>query len=524
MLLLLLISGGPALADVSLPSATIVVYNSNVPESVALAKFYAQKRGIARDHLVALRCPVEEEITRGQYDTSIRDPLREIFRQRGWWQTTGEGAETRVMTTSIKFVALMKGMPLKVHAAEAYPGDKVMAGPIGGRNEASVDSELVILARFAPEISGAINNPYFLSFRAITEIPDAPVLLVCRLDAPRAETVRQMITDAIEVEKNGLWGRAYVDGARNTSGGLEMGDRWLAEIPPQLRRVGVPTVYDNEPALFPEGYPMSDCALYYGWYAAQVAGPFAQPSFRFVPGAVAVHIYSFSASTIRDPNASWVGALLTRGAAATLGNVYEPYLQLTTSLSIFNDRLLHGFTFAESAYMATQSASWMGVMVGDPLYRPYASWLQLDPKRTPAPAVSEWKMYHDFAVRNVSAEPADFRKLARQAASRARNGPMIEDLGQIDAEEGNWASAATQFQQARSIYTKRDDILRASLLEANAWAKQGKPKRGLEVVRSVLRIVSDPPTVALFRKLEAELGPSPAPLGAPVVPAATPRP
>ena len=91
MLLLLLISGGLALAADSLPSATIVVYNSDVPESVALAKFYAQKRGIPRDHLVALRCPVDEEITRGQYDKSIRDPLREIFRERGWWQTAGRG-------------------------------------------------------------------------------------------------------------------------------------------------------------------------------------------------------------------------------------------------------------------------------------------------------------------------------------------------------------------------------------------------------------------------------------------------
>src|SRR6187551_2220733 len=161
MLLFLLISAGPTRGEIPLPSATIVVYNSEVPESVTLAKFYAEKRGIARDHLVALRCPVEEEITRGQYDTSIRDPLREVFRERDWWQTTGEGAETRVTTSSIKFVALMKGMPLKVHTAEAYPGDKVMPGPIGGRNEASVDSELVVLARFAPQISGAINNPYF---------------------------------------------------------------------------------------------------------------------------------------------------------------------------------------------------------------------------------------------------------------------------------------------------------------------------------------------------------------------------
>src|SRR5207302_6965128 len=106
------------------------------------------------------------------------------------------------------------------------------------------------------------------------------------------------------------------------------------------------------PALFPEAYPMTDCALYYGWYAGTVAGPFTQPDFRFLPGAVAVHIHSFSANTLRDPNANWVGPLVAKGAAASLGNVYEPYLQLTSHLDIFNDRLLHGFTFAESAYMS----------------------------------------------------------------------------------------------------------------------------------------------------------------------------
>jgi len=29
---------------------------------------------------------------------------------------------------------------------------------------------------------------------------------------------------------------------------------------------------------------MTDCALYYGWYAGGVAGPFIEPDFRFVPG------------------------------------------------------------------------------------------------------------------------------------------------------------------------------------------------------------------------------------------------
>src|SRR6185295_9208264 len=135
----------------------------------------------------------------------------------------------------------------------------------------------------------------------------------------------------------------------------------------------------------------------------------------------------------RDENANWAGPLLARGAAATIGNVYEPYLQLTAHLDIFNDRLLHGFTFAESANMATPVLSWMDVAVGDPLYRPFASWLQLDANRD-SRKKNDWRMYHDFAVKNGSRPPADYITLARMAASRADNGPMIEDLGMIEKE------------------------------------------------------------------------------------------
>ena len=513
--LLLLIFVAAALrtawAEPALAPATIVVFNSNDRESADLAKFYAGKRGIARDHVVGLACSRDEEISREEYDRTIAAPLRQIFREQKWW-TLRESADepTRVSGNTIRFIALIRGMPLKIRPTDAYPGDKVGNGPIGNRNDASVDSELSVLARFSSEVSGAVTNPYFQSYRAIAEAPDSPVMLVGRLDAPSAQTVRRMINDAVEAEKNGLWGRAFVDGAQNT-GGLEVGDRWLRETTGQLHKVGVPVVYDDAPGILPDGYPVSDCALYYGWYSDRVAGPFAQPSFRFSPGAVAVHIHSYSASTLRDPAANWVAPLLTQGAAASLGNVYEPYLQLTTNLSILNDRLLHGFTFAESAYMATPAVSWMHVMVGDPLYRPYASWLQIDAKAATAKAaVPPWKMYHDFAVQNVARPTAEYRTLARQVASRAKNGPMIEDLGLMEARDGKWPSATTHFQQARSLYTKREDILRSVLHEADSWAKQGKPRRALEVVRSVLRIVSDAPTLALFKKMEQDLAP-PAP-------------
>lgn len=502
-------------ADSSLAPATIVVFNRDDPESTELAKFYAQQRGIARDHLVGLACSREEEITREEYDRTIAEPLREIFRQREWW-TLRETAEQQpaVVTNSIRFVALIKGIPLKVRPASGYPGDEPGTGMVEGRSDASVDSELSVLGRFSKEISGAQINSYFQSYKPILEFGDPRLMLVCRLDAPTAATVRRMIVDAIETEKSGLWGRAFVDGAQNKNGGWEIGDRWLAEIPEQLRKAGIPVVYDDAAAIFPDGFPVTDCALYYGWYSAAVAGPFAQPGFRFLPGAIAVHIHSFSANTLRDPFANWAGPLLVQGAAATLGNVYEPYLQLTTHLNVFNDRLLHGFTFAESAYMASEALSWMPVMVGDPLYRPYASWLQLEARPERGGAVSDWKMYHEFAVKNGSRPAPEFRSLARQAALRARNAPMIEDLGLMEARDGNFPSATRHFQQARSLYTQRDDLLRVVLEEAGSWIKQNKKKRALDLVRSVTRIVSEGPTAAMLKKLEADLRP----------PAATPRP
>jgi uncharacterized protein (TIGR03790 family) len=506
LLLVLFVIGcaGRAQAEESLAPLTIVIFNSNIPESAELAKFYAEKRAIARDHVVGLACSRDEEITRDEYDRTIAEPLREIFQKRNWWTVREVDGRPTVTTSSIRIVALMKGMPLKIHAAENYPGDKVGEGPIGNRNEASVDSELSTLSANRHEISGVIVNPFFQSYRSIRDGSEATVLLVCRLDAPSAATVRRMITDAIETEKKGLWGRAYVDAAHNTSPGFEVGDRWLADVVEQFHKVGVPVVYEETPALFPTGYPMSDCALYYGWYASGVTGPFAESDFHFTPGAIAVHIHSFSASSLRDANAGWVAPLLTKGAAASTGNVYEPYLQLTPHLDILNDRLLHGFTFAESSYMATQVLSWMAVMVGDPLYRPYASWLGFDSVSGPN---SDWAMYHDFAVANSAKPAAEFRPLARQAASRAKNGVMIEDLGLMEARDGNFASACTHFQQARTLYTKRDDILRVVLEEADAWKNQNQPKRALDLVRSVLKIVSDTPTVALLKKIEQDLAP-----------------
>ncbi|MFN2541121.1 MAG: TIGR03790 family protein [Chthoniobacterales bacterium] len=493
-------------AEQSLPGLTIVVYNRNVPESVALAKFYAEQRGIARDHLVGLTCSVDEEISREEYDANIANPLRDVFKKRHWWtlKPTADHRES-VTSSSIRFVALIKGIPLKIRPADKYAGDVPGPAPIANRNEASVDSELTVLGLFSRQISGEKSNPYFQSFRPIGEFENPVLLLVCRLDAPNGASVRRMIVDGIAAEQNGLWGRAYVDGAHSSAGGaFAIGEKWLAGVVSQFHNTGVPVVYDDTPELFPETYPMTDCALYYGWYAGGVTGPFTRPDFHFVPGAIAVHIHSFSAGTLRDPNANWVGPLLEKGAAASIGNVYEPYLQLTPHLDTFNDRLLHGFTFAESAYMSLRVLSWMSVMVGDPLYRPYGSWLQINPSSELGTAGNDWKTYHDFAMTNATRPAAEFRKSAWEAAASSHNCPMMEDVALLEEGSGDLSAAADHLEQARRCYANRDDVLRVTIEEADAWAKQKNVKRASALLREALSSAPDAPAAALLRRMEED--------------------
>jgi len=113
-------STGPDLAA----AATIVVYNSSYPESKALAEYYATRRKVPADQIVALSCPIDEEIERDEYDTSIAEPLRERFSRQRWWNTLlGSDLQTRVTANRIRFVALIRGIPLKIRFKSSYQGD-----------------------------------------------------------------------------------------------------------------------------------------------------------------------------------------------------------------------------------------------------------------------------------------------------------------------------------------------------------------------------------------------------------------
>ena len=62
----------------------LVVYNSNDPDSQELAEYYAARRDIPAERVLAIACPITEEITRTQYDDTIRLPIVSYLTQKDW--------------------------------------------------------------------------------------------------------------------------------------------------------------------------------------------------------------------------------------------------------------------------------------------------------------------------------------------------------------------------------------------------------------------------------------------------------
>ncbi len=480
-------------------AATVVIYNANDRESKELADFYCASRGIDSSNQIAVRAPVAEEITRDEYDSCIAAPLRKELIGRGRWLATLDLMNRPIIYASfVRYAVLIRGIPLKIKQCQDYPGDaKCQPDPYGGINASSVDSEIAILGLSSPQISGTLNNPLFQEdYRQLAEGKGVPpaMLLVTRLDAPTAATVRAMVTNGLKAEKDGIWGWGYVD-LRSVEGqGYVRGDQWIREAAEAMRRKGIPVLSDDLPETVPEGFPVTDAAAYYGWYAENIDGPFAEPGFRFLPGAVAVHLHSFSASTLRNPRKGWTGPLLELGASASLGNVFEPYLPFTTHLGVFASSLLTGRNLAESYYAAQPVLSWMSICVGDPLYRPY--W-EFHAPQSDFPE-NPWRDYQ----RIILAHDGDTLAAARDLKSRAeekQESLYLEGLGAAQLDAGDAVRAEESF-KAASLIEKNPTILFRLLLEqARAIEKQGRGKVAAGLLKENLGRFAQPDQQALLR-------------------------
>lgn len=466
----------------------VVIFNPAYDGAAALARYYAAQRHIPDDRVIGIECPKEETITRDEFEKSIREPLLKIFTDKKWWVVETRDVldpggnpvsqAPQVVSQNVRVLTLIRGMPLRVKRASHEASPSVME-----TDEAGVDSELAALGLLQRPIKGGIENRYYQSTRRFADHYEARgQLLVGRLDAADQETVKRMINDTLKAEKEGLWGRAVVDFALKDGAFME-GERWLGNSVKLFRDAGIPVFADRNKEILRNHWPLPDTILYFGWYADQCSGAMGAAEFKFKPGAIACHLHSFSAASLRTKTDHWCGPLLDHGAAAVLGNVWEPYLTLTTHFDLVNARLLEGFTLGEAAWSGTPVLSWMNVLVGDPLYRPFPKDRVRPGGGTPS---SVYANYEEQARRYLPHDGKKFRREIIRLAEESKNPALLELAAMFSTLEGNFGEADDFYQHARSLCTEPADQLRCALYRAELAQRKGTPEDARDQLEQII--------------------------------------
>ncbi|MBN1957079.1 MAG: TIGR03790 family protein [Desulfuromonadales bacterium] len=381
----------------------LLIVNQNVRESLQLAEYYQEQRGIPHDHLLSVSMTDSETCSREDYQQNLVQPLRRFLNNHP--------------ERNIRCLVLFYGIPLKVSAPKlsssqwrrledlkytrkrlewqlqhrtltpdqrrdrevslARLGEQIKQ--LNSREEhAAVDSEvsLALVAHYSLE--RWIPNPFFVAAHRFgdvsTRVEKDQVLFVSRLDAPRPAIVRRMIADGLSAEQKGLRGNAYFDARWLLPGGNKLQGYALYDVSLHKaaevtgRTSSLSVVLDQKETLFQPG-EAPEAALYCGWYSL---GRYI-PAFDWQPGSVGYHIASSECTTLRTAESQgWCKRMLEEGAAATIGPVSEPYVQGFPLPELFFGFLLDGYyTLVESYFLSVPFLSWQMILVGDPLYRPF---------------------------------------------------------------------------------------------------------------------------------------------------------
>lgn len=379
----------PAAAVALEPKDVFVVCNKDVKESREVADHYVAKRKVPKENVIELSLPKGEDITREEYDTKLAGPLREALKDK---------------KAACKVLLCVYGVPLRVGAqkpskeeqeridklkaeveeAKKAKDDKAVARltrQIGDLNHeqstAAVDSELMLLWWPKYETARWQFNPLFWQASEGDRKHADITLLTSRLDGPSADIAKRLVDDAVTAEAKGLKGKAYFD-ARGQKLDLKKPEQFTSyqgydeafrEAAELMTKAGFDVTLDDKDPVFPKD-SCPDAALYAGWYSV---GTYVD-SFTFTTGAVAWHLASYEAVSLRQADAKiWCPNLLQKGVAVTLGPVGEPFTVGFPKAGEFFGFLATGkYTVVECYARTTLLTSWAMTLVGDPLYNPFA--------------------------------------------------------------------------------------------------------------------------------------------------------
>ncbi len=262
--------------------------------------------------------------------------------------------------TVIKYLVPVYGIPITIAAGSSpclYQSCTI-----------AVDSALAMLN--LPPQSFMAQNPYYSGVATSSpphiDISTSGVLLVSRLDAPTAVLAAGLVDKAIAGETAGVKGIGYFDYSSN---GTPLGSTMVNAA--VLCKMVVPTQTCNLNDQAVTGH-MIQSAPNTAWaWGGYDLGQANAGVYGFVPGAVATQMNSNSAQTVRRfTTGAVVYTFLLNGVTSTWGAVNEPYTSGYANGDNLLSHLWRGYTFGESAYIASPALNWMMVFLGDPLYRP----------------------------------------------------------------------------------------------------------------------------------------------------------
>lgn len=497
----------------------VVVYNTRVPESKAVADYYAARRLVPTDQIFGFALSTNEDMSRMEFRDALQKPLAQALKKRKLWQigqtiipaTTNRPGrvEWKPVKSKIRYALLCYGVPLRIEKDPNFTelGMENLR-PELRRDEAAVDSELALLPLIEEKLplAGPMRNALYGVTNSAWLQPTNGILLVTRLDGPTPGIARGLVDKALQAEADGLWGRAYFDLRNITDPAYKPGDDWIRAASEICRRVGFETVVDENPGTFPAGFPMSQIAIYIGWYDGNACGPFAQPTVEFMPGAFAYHLHSFSAATLRSTTQYWVGPLLAKGATITMGCVAEPYLAGTPDVAVFTARLIfNGFTFGEAAYAAQQVLSWQTTVVGDPLYRPFGKSPDRLQRELAArdSKLADWSYLRLVDINQVAGKPlAELIAFLEQLEATKRSAVLSEKLADLYAAQGKPSSAVYTYLQALQLDPSPQQRIRLLLTLGEKFLAQDRTQDAYEDYQKLLHEFPDyPDKLAICRKL-----------------------
>jgi uncharacterized protein (TIGR03790 family) len=334
-----------------------------------------------KDQAIARIAPAEEAARWPQRREQVEQAARSLAELED--RRFDPDARRRVIESAGEFLGLF-GLARAVQGQIQYLDNDATAS--------AVDSDLALLWWGYYPRSAWLINP--LNHK--TPLATPPVLMVARLDAPRPQTVREMIVASLKAERDGLSGQAVIDSRGLEKPATTKRSRSRAEpaVPGRdedafaaydqsLRglagiiagKTKLPLTHEQTSEVLALGSVKPPTALYCGWYSVRnyIA------AMKFSRGAVGFHVASFEMISLRTPGEKgWVAGLLDDGVVATIGPVAEPYLMAFPKADEFFPALLTGRpTLAEVYWATSPTVSWMMCLIGDPLYRPFAANPQL---------------------------------------------------------------------------------------------------------------------------------------------------